>query len=67
MQKAGCINNLEVKIESIDHQNVHIMTLNNIVIRAECRKRSRQLFTRSNQCFELNFIIILGFNAVCSN
>ena len=34
MQKAGCINNLEVKIESIDHQNIYIMMLNNIVIRA---------------------------------
>ena len=31
MQKAGCINILEVKIESIDHQTVYIMMLNNIV------------------------------------
>ena len=31
MQKAGCINNLQVKIESIDHQTVYIMMLNNIV------------------------------------
>ena len=30
MQKAGCINNLEVKIESIDHQTVYIMISNNI-------------------------------------
>ena len=32
MQKAGCINNIEVRIESIDHQNVHIIMLHNIVI-----------------------------------
>ena len=31
MQKAGCINILEVKIESIDHQTIYIMMLNNIV------------------------------------
>ena len=48
MQKAGCINNLEVKIESIDHQNVHIMMLTNIVIYAY--KMSLVLFWKYFTC-----------------